>query len=488
MKHKWFLTLFAAIPFCATALFLQSCGGEGGPTNPGGGGLPNVTAEFLALLSDDQKASNFIGSDACATAACHGGRSRADEDPIYTHWQQTAHAEKGVGCERCHGQGGAHQANPTKENILTFPKSTDPIVCAQCHGALYEQYAFSKHAQLIVAPVEEAALVPGTYGRNSRCVSCHSGLWKAEIDERGIDPVNMTDAEITEVAENTMNHVPHSVDCGSCHDPHSKTDNLTEDGEQAQLRHKVNNTDTTPIGPGALPASFTRYDHICAQCHNGRGTNPADARLTASTARPSMHDSNQMQMLMGFGGVEGNGPVDRNTAHASAPGQCAKCHMPDKRHSFTVSFDKGCSPCHTASDAAARVTSIKSEILDSLLALRAKMEAWSQTTFSDPDLWDYTSLITAEGKTPPNQSLVPIEVKRARHNYYFVIRSGDYGVHNAPYAKHLITVANQNMDSLMVGSAPVSRTKSNMTTEQKIQYFESVRARARKADMEAKDF
>lgn len=194
-----------------------------------------------------------------------------------------------------------------------------------------------------------------------------------------------------------------------------------------------------------------------------------------------MHDSNQMQMLMGFGGVEGTGAVERNTAHAQAPGQCSKCHMPDSRHTFTVSFDKGCAPCHTAADAAARAGQIKSEVLDLLVALRTRMEAWATTRFGDADFWDYTSVITAEGKTPPNQADVPIEIKRARHNYYFVIRSGDYGTHNAPYAKHLIGVANTNLDALTVPKPGASR----LGQQQKLQLIEEHRKRATKAEMTA---
>jgi len=96
-------------------------------------------------------------------------------------------------------------------------------------------------------------------------------------------------------------------------------------------------------------------------------------------------------------------------------------------------------------------------------------------------LKNYTSNITAEGKTPPNQSLVPIQIKRARHNYYFVIRSGDYGVHNAPYAKHLINVANDEIESLNVGR-PLA-TRANVSQAEKLRVIEADRARANRADM-----
>lgn len=475
MKNRWFATLFASIPVVAAVLALQSCGGVGG-TTIGNGGQGSVTEQFLALLSDEQRTATSISPEECAD--CHGGRD--PDDPIYAHWKDTKHFTKGVTCESCHGPGSVHKANPTESNILTFPKVTSPVVCGQCHGPTHEQFNFSQHAKLIQSPVEEAIADPGRYGRNSRCIACHSGLVRAEFVDKGRDLATLTDEEIREVAENTLTAVPHSADCVTCHNPHKKTGNLTQNGTEAQLQHKVFNLDTEQIGPGKTAAEFTTYDHLCAQCHNGRGTDPSDTKLTSSTARPSMHDSNQMQMLMGFGGVDGTGPVQQNTAHAQAPGQCTKCHMPDSRHTFTVSFDKGCAPCHTPADAAARATSIKSEILGELVSLRTRMESWAQGEFGNSLYWEYTSIINAEGGTPPDQNLVPIEIKRARHNYYFVVRSGDYGVHNAPYAKHLIRVANDNLDALNAGKAPPSR----LTTDQKLEVIKADKRRALKAEME----
>lgn len=475
MKNRWFISLFASIPVVAAVLALQSCGGVGGPTTINGGGQGSITEQFLALLSDEQRTAKSITPEECAD--CHGGRN--PDDPIYAHWKDTKHFEKGVKCESCHGPGSAHKANPTKTNILTLPKAGSPVVCAQCHGPIADQFSFSQHSKLIADPVEEAILDPARYGRSSRCIACHSGLVRAEI-ESGVDLATLTDDQIKELAEETLTTLPYSADCISCHDPHKKTDNLNQNGKQAQLRKPIFNTDVTAIGPGKTAAEFTTYNHTCGQCHNGRGTNPADARLEAGTARPSMHDSNQMQMLMGFGGVDGVGPIQSNTAHAQAPGQCVKCHMPDSRHTFTVSFDKGCAPCHTSADAAARTSSIKSEILEKLVALKTRMEGWANGKFGNSSYWDYTSVITAEGGTPPPQDQVNIEVKRARHNYYFVIRSGDYGVHNAPYAKHLITVANTNLDALGVPKPPPSK----MSTDEKFRLIEAVKAQANRAEFQ----
>lgn len=474
MKNRWFVSLFASIPIVAAVLVLQSCGGVGGPTT-GNGGQGSVTEQFLALLSDQQRTAKSISPEDCAD--CHGGRN--PDDPIYAHWKDTKHFSKNVTCESCHGPGSVHKAAPSKTNILAFPKITSPIVCAQCHGPIADQFSFSGHSKLVADPVEEAIADPNRYGRTSRCIACHSGVFRAGL-EQGKDPTTMTDDEIREIAEATLTDVPHSADCVTCHNPHRQTGNLNDGGKEVQLRHKVFNTDVTQIGPGQTAPNFTSYDHICAQCHNGRGTDPSDGKLTTSTSRPSMHDSNQMQMLMGFGGVDGAGPIESNTAHAQAPGQCTKCHMPDSRHTFTVSFDKGCSPCHTPTDAAARADTIKSDILARLVSLRTRMENWAQTKYGNKLFWEYTSNINAEGFTPPDQAGVPIEIKRARHNYYFVVRSGDYGVHNAPYAKHLMNVGNQNLDTLGAPKPPATR----LSRDEQQRLIESDKKRAMKAELD----
>jgi hypothetical protein len=82
------------------------------------------------------------------------------------------------------------------------------------------------------------------------------------------------------------------------------------------------------------------------------------------------------------------------------------------------------------------------------------MERWAEATFGDPAFWDYSSLLTEEGKTPPNQAEIPIEVKRARHNYYFVLRDASLGTHNGTYTRNLLDVANRNLTQLGVASAP----------------------------------
>jgi len=209
MKMKWFVTLFAAIPFTVALISLQSCGGEGGPLN-GGGGIPGVTQQFLDLLSADQRSASYIGSEACAD--CHGGR-QGDGTPIYAHWKETKHSQVGVGCERCHGPGSVHQANPTAGNILHGPKSLSAIVCAQCHGPVFDQWQFSAHSKIIADPVEEAIVNPARYGKTSRCVSCHSNVFKTAGDN-GVNIGELSDAEVAELAEESLAESRGGEPCG----------------------------------------------------------------------------------------------------------------------------------------------------------------------------------------------------------------------------------------------------------------------------------
>lgn len=438
---------------------LQGCGGGGGPlVRPPDIGAPPST-RFTELLPQEQKNASYVGTESCLP--CHGaGHRQAGPDPVAIAWSKTKHAQVKVGCEQCHGPGSKHVAAPSVDNILTFPNVTRSAVCGQCHGPIADQYEKSSHAKVVSDVVQLAPTNPALYGRT--CFRCHSVPFRTQMVDNKLaygQTRDRVDADITAIGTDAIVAIAHatheSASCVSCHDPHRQTGNLSHKGKELQLRRAVLNTDTADVAPGTPPKQHTTFNQVCAACHNGRGGNPADAALHTGTARPNFHYSNQYNMLMGITGVEGaGGPVKRNTAHATAPGQCTHCHMPDSRHTMTVSYDSGCMPCHTTADAAARTQSTKTQIEQGLLTLRSRLRAWAQQAFGDPDLWDYTALIPA-GKTAPPQAQIPIEVKRARHNYWFVLRDKSFGVHNGPYARHLLETANANLNEL--GIVPLSR-------------------------------
>jgi formate-dependent nitrite reductase cytochrome c552 subunit len=274
---------------------------------------------------------------------------------------------------------------------------------------------------------------------------CHGGLVRAQYTENGVTPEQMTTTQIVNACNSILNTVPYTASCATCHNPHAKTGNLTGTGQEAQIYHSEVLTASTGIAPGTTPDQYTRVNQICGQCHNGRATNGTDTYLQANTSRPSAHHSNQFNSLLGVGGAESpDGPPQRSGTHALAPGQCATCHMPASRHTFTVSYE-GCAPCHTTTDAAARASALQTEIVDDLTALNTEMSNWAQTTFGNPTGWDFSSNQTG---TPSSQAAIPIEIKRARHNYYYEVISGDYGVHNPAYTRYLMQWAETNLQNL----------------------------------------
>jgi len=480
-RMKWLIGVCFVTLLGLWLLALYGCGGGGGPikVTPAPAGPPSPTAEFLALLPEGQRGATFVGSERCAD--CHGGK-QAQVEPIYVSWSQTRHAKASVGCEHCHGPGSKHAEAPSKDNILTYPNITRSVVCGQCHGPSYNDHKLSKHAEMV-----EELVDPNFVGSNPRtyvavCYRCHSSAFRVEQVDSKL-AVGKTRDEIDTAInaltnEQLMAYVPVShetASCVTCHDPHRNTQYLTKEGKQAMLRRAIESTDTTDIAPGTPPKQHTTFNHICASCHNGRGANPADSALETGTARPNMHESNQFNMLMGIGGVEGTGPVVRNMAHTTAPGQCTHCHMPNGRHTMTVSYDVGCAPCHTPADAY-RAQALRSKIELDLYALRVRMENWArQQDFNndgqpdnDPDLWNYWALVPAEKQTLSRtiQGRIPIQVKRARHNYYFVLRDGSFGVHNPPYTRHLINVANLELDSIGVPRIAPETLLSRMPRQQ----------------------
>lgn len=475
LKHAktGLFAVVACATFCVGAFALISCGGEGGPVGSGNGGTDTgtVVAQFRALLTTAQKTATYVGAAKCGQ--CHDG---AQHDNIYSDWSATAHKDNKVECEQCHGPGSAHAAAPATTNILTGGKVTNPVVCGQCHGPIYTQYAETKHHDIIAAEVQNAVTSPASSGKGSRCFMCHGGYSRMATYEKGIELNDLTDAQIVAVAQENLTNAPFTASCVTCHNPHKKTGNLDVDGAEVQLRHPVSNSSTAEIGPGTAATSFTKFDHICAECHNGRGANNTDAALNSGTSRPNMHDSPQFNMLMGVSGIEGSGAVNKTTAHASATGQCAHCHMPNGDHSMTIKTDVSCQPCHSSADAANRTAAAKNEITAGLYALRTRMQTWSNTAFPGKfQQWEYTSNIVSP-ETAPNQASVPIQVKRARHNYYFIIRDASTGIHNMNYARLLLEVANQNLDAI---SVPRSRAASGLSVRQMAQVLESDRLKAK---------
>lgn len=465
MKARW-LTLFACVPLIVGTMLLQSCGGVGGPANPATSPGSNApTQAFLALLAPAQKNAKIVGPKVCGSTACHGSStsphvmsklasmtSMTSNTSIYGTWEQTLHAKNGVTCENCHGPGSVHASKPTASDgtpnaILTFPNVASVSVCAQCHGPLVGDWRSSMHAQCITDGVSASSLA------SSMCGECHGGLVRAEYANNGVNPSQMTSTQITNVVNDVVTppaaapDLTCSATCTTCHDPHAKTGNLSVSGQDVQLYQPESEMSTTGIAPGATATQFTNMPpsmantQICGQCHNGRATNGSDASLQKSTSR-SVMQSDQLNTLLGVGGAEdwNTPPATRTTTHALVKGQCAQCHMPNASHTFVATPD-GCAPCHTPAAAASLQLGLQSEVSEDLLALASTLSNWSLSQGWSAQSWDFTSNIPA-GQVVPNQTAIPNAVLEARYNYYFLVNSGDLGVHNYAYTLYLINWSN----------------------------------------------
>ncbi|NCO40265.1 MAG: hypothetical protein COZ06_33630 [Armatimonadetes bacterium CG_4_10_14_3_um_filter_66_18] len=431
----------------ALAVFaLAGCGGNSGPIpgavgsgNTGGtssGGTGGNGIVLAALLPDGQTGATRVGKETCG--GCHGpGKATEDDVDKLTTFNETMHAKNGIECEDCHGPGSNH-VNAAPENrkttILGLPNIAKPEVCGQCHGAVtkaalpaldqYDQWSASKHFEI----VEREAFRPG-------CNLCHFDLARVIVgEEGGVDP---TEEEVTAL---------HTVSCAVCHDPHGKG------ADEPQLRHPTTKPyDAALIGPTVSSnAVLASFDHVCAECHNGRGIDGSDAGLNKNTSRADVHHSNQFNMLVGQGGSEvGAAPTKRATAHMSIERQCVHCHMGAGAGNHTMlAGNQGCTPCHAPSEAASLRSSAQSEIQGKVLSLQARLNAWGEGANLD-DMgeasWEYGS---EGGPSSASQKVIPIEVKRARHNYAYVVEDKSMGIHNIAYTRYLLDNANAQLDSI----------------------------------------
>lgn len=455
MRKRRSALLLLSLAGVVAALLAVGCGSSETPlstTNPGpgsGGGGP-APAAVLALLPAAQRGATYVGNDTCGS--CHAGnnsRFLAPELDLAT-FRASAHGQARVDCEHCHGPGSAHATAPATDNIIGDHILAGDEVCAACHGATVEQYRASAHSHEVEAPAGRQACMP-CHDAAYRLVAVDQpqgdGLTQQQINDH---IATISEATVAELAE--VNHA--SVSCANCHNPHARTGNTTPDGNDPQLRSPLTQADPSQVPAlGAPLADWIDYPQGCAKCHMGGSSstsNPTDARLKSGSnqARPMMHDNPQYYVLMGRGGVEQNAASDDDTdadlaQHSALPGQCASCHMPGGNHTMHVDYGVSCAPCHSAAQAEALVASQHAEVTGRLAALVARMEQWAQQNLGNAGAWDHP--------TPVAQ--LPIELLRARHNYYLLVRDLSGGVHNSKYTDELLDVAEANLTALGIPPA-----------------------------------
>ncbi len=219
-------------------------------------------------------------------------------------------SEWNVGCEKCHGPGGDHVAQPTRANIVN-PSRLDPVrandVCIQCHS----------QGQPLKNPIE-GRYYDWAVGFEVTATSKLSDFWH-------LDPPELGKQDFLYFADGTAHKnrmqgndfsssrmYERGVTCFNCHDVHGTSNN-------ADLR---------------APA-----DRVCLQCHGAQSPNGPHA---ASLEQHTHHQA------------------------GSAGSQCIACHMPQieqtiadvnvRAHTFRfvtpgtterLKVPNACTSCHT---------------------------------------------------------------------------------------------------------------------------------------------
>jgi len=149
----------------------------------------------------DEKARDFC-------KVCH---SEAVQD-FLSH----PHSEKGLDCDTCHGESVKHRTSQgdTEPDRIAAPHEVAAL-CGSCHigkgkTSIQEQYAASKHGQLVLAKARVRAPHCGTchgvhsvrapQGVEAQCKRCHSQL-----------PTGCTAAPLSNKSR---------VSCANCHGAH----------------------------------------------------------------------------------------------------------------------------------------------------------------------------------------------------------------------------------------------------------------------------
>jgi hypothetical protein len=332
-----------------------------------------------------------------------------------------------------------------------------------------------------------------------QCGVCHSGAVRKEVVndyDKGGNGTNVKPPSI-EDANNT------GQTCATCHDPHQRfteklpgTDLLAK---PAQLRNPIGSTKFMSFFTSTSPTNFAaQYDpniQICGQCHNERGA------TWTGTGRPP-HHSPQYNILIGqavdprFDTNTLNGtlvPFNKSAAaHGDStvaapwgnPAQCTTCHNRAEEveglspvnpnytgHKFEVQL-LACADCHGFLDdpnaeeiAQGGVEFIQAGVHQGIQEVLAALNIWATNKIPGLDTPGSTNYIAFIGTNNPSrvvpwetttagqlntgkvgpgtagQNRTPNPIKQSRFLLYLVEHDASYGVHNPPYARHLLKTA-----------------------------------------------
>jgi hydroxylamine dehydrogenase len=119
---------------------------------------------------------------------CH----RRDSPALVMQWEDSLHAQYGVGCMECH-QGEKGEPDAWNHEGSYVAALVTPKDCGKCHSREVEEFSRSHHARAggILASLDNvlAEKVAGMPDNNADavngCLQCHGGIVRFELDEKG---------------------------------------------------------------------------------------------------------------------------------------------------------------------------------------------------------------------------------------------------------------------------------------------------------------
>ncbi len=341
----------------------------------------------------------------------------------------------GVQCENCHGPAANHAASDMDPTVRPRVELA-ATVCGGCHTGpehpTFEEWNTSGHAKVV------AGIDLNSTNLIDSCGRCHSGSVRYSL--LGGQPLPFGDAEV-------------GIVCATCHDPHQTNAN------PAQVRYPLASTnDYYVTATGGFTNQINPAVNLCAQCHNHRG-----ASWTNSAAPP--HHSPQYNILLGTVGELASGlpPYEPGSHALLLTNQCAGCHMQSSPyqgaaqpavtgHTFTVDSYNLCLDCHPLPGPL--VQFVQGAVSNQIQQLTQDLNRWASTKapaslwakYNDR-AWEYTTpgQLSSGGPGPEasEQTLIPVNIRKARFNLYLILNDGSYGVHNGPYSAALLDQASQ---------------------------------------------
>ena len=282
-------------------------------------GWVGLIAIFLAVflsglfIPEDARAqaAEYVGTQKCQE--CHADRVAAFAK---THHGRAWAAKKDVyarSCESCHGPGGQHVNNPSRETILTFGKESKQSpeqqmqACLSCHQSTpkLEYWDAGSHKKNDVA-----------------CASCHD-IHTTSIKPRKEFETCFTCHKDIKFQANRPNHHPiieGKVRCADCHNPHGTLSYKMITAENInQLCFKCHGDKRGPFVWEHPPVAEN-----CAICHTPHGSK--NQKLTTGNIPNLCQDCHDWQrhpgtFYSGNNSFTGTSPSNRFFARA-----CLNCH------------------------------------------------------------------------------------------------------------------------------------------------------------------